>query len=222
MVATSSAESRKEGRACPILTARSLPSTSFETTKQSPSSVRPTSKTGTMFGMVQSGKDAGFVQIGFHILGVSDAFRVRHLDGDRAVEVVIVSKIDPSEPTLTQTADDPVTPDLRGIAVRGIARTLDWRLQTFGMSQALRLIRGSHPNPQRAVANLRFQDRFFVSSIARSLTSTDLIHGSIAEPLSHPEPGWKSGQVVFISRSGRLCHQTPGTSRYRTRWAYSL
>ena len=49
-VATSSAESRKDGRACPILTARSLPSTSFETTKQSPSSVRPTSKTGTMLG----------------------------------------------------------------------------------------------------------------------------------------------------------------------------
>ena len=34
-----------EGRVelCSILTARSLPSTSFETTKQSPSSVRPTS-----------------------------------------------------------------------------------------------------------------------------------------------------------------------------------
>ena len=36
-------------------------------------------------------------------------------------------------------------------------------------------------------------DRFFVSSIARSLTTTGLIHDCQAEPLSHPEPGRRSG-----------------------------
>ena len=67
-------------------------------------------------GMVQPGEDARFVQVGFHILGVSDAFRVRHLDRHGAVKIVIVGEINPSEPTLTETADDPVAPDPRGIA----------------------------------------------------------------------------------------------------------
>ena len=107
--------------------------------------------------MVQPGKDAGFVQIGFHILGVGDSFRVRHLDGDGAVEVVVVGKIDPSEPALTQTADDPVTPDLGGIAVRGVTRTLNERLQNLQYESGSSSHPGSHPNPQRAVANLRFQ-----------------------------------------------------------------
>ena len=51
--------------------------------------------------MVQSGEDTGFGQKRFHILGVGDSFGVWHLDGDRAVEVIVVSKIDPSEPALT-------------------------------------------------------------------------------------------------------------------------
>ena len=75
--------------------------------------------------------------------GCGDAFRVRHLDRHGAVEVVVVGKIDPSEPALTQTADDPVTPDLRGIAVRGPTRTLNGRLGAFSLRQALRLIRGA-------------------------------------------------------------------------------
>ena len=41
-----------------------------------------------------------------HILGLSDSFRVRHLDGHGAVEVIVVSKIDPSEPALTQPSED--------------------------------------------------------------------------------------------------------------------
>jgi len=52
-------------------------------------------------GMVQPGKDAGFGEKRCHILGVSDPFRVWHLDGYWAVEVVVVSKIDPPEPALT-------------------------------------------------------------------------------------------------------------------------
>ena len=52
-------------------------------------------------GMVQLGEDSGFNEKRFDILGVGDSFGVWHLDGDRAVEVVVVSKIDPSEPALT-------------------------------------------------------------------------------------------------------------------------
>jgi hypothetical protein len=69
-------------------------------------------------GMVEPGEDAGLVQIGFHIPGISDAFEIRHLDGDRTVEVVIVSEIDPSESASTETTDDPVSPDPGGIARR--------------------------------------------------------------------------------------------------------
>ena len=54
--------------------------------------------------MVQPGEDAGFVQIRLHILGARDAFGVRHLDRHRAVEVIVVGEIDPSEPALTETA----------------------------------------------------------------------------------------------------------------------
>ena len=64
-------------------------------------------------GMVQIGEDAGLDEKCFHVLGLADSFRVRHLDGDGAVEVIVVSKIDPSEPALTEPADDPVAPDVR-------------------------------------------------------------------------------------------------------------
>ena len=107
---------------CPILTARSLPSTNFETTKQSRSSVRPTSKTGTMLGWSSRARMRASLRYASTSSGASDAFRVRHFDRYGAVKIIVVGKIDPSEPTLTETADDPVTPDLRGIAVRGFAR----------------------------------------------------------------------------------------------------
>ncbi len=52
-------------------------------------------------GMVQLGKDSGFNEKRFHILGVGDSFRIWHLDGYRAVEVIVVGKIDRSKPALT-------------------------------------------------------------------------------------------------------------------------
>src|SRR3954454_9824493 len=48
-------------------------------------------------GMVQPGEDAGFVQIRLHIVSLRDAFAVRNLDGDRAIEVIIVSKKNPAK-----------------------------------------------------------------------------------------------------------------------------
>jgi hypothetical protein len=50
---------------------------------------------------------------------VGDSLGVWHLDGDRAIQVIVVSKIDPSEPALPEPMDDPVAPDLGGIAFRG-------------------------------------------------------------------------------------------------------
>ena len=83
--------------------------------------------------MVQLGEDAGFSRETLPTSsGLSDSFGVWHLDCDRAVEVIVVSKIDPSEPALTEPADDPVTPDLGGIAVRGATRTKIERLRASG------------------------------------------------------------------------------------------
>ena len=153
--------------------------------------------------------------------GVGDSFRVWHLDRHRAVEIIVVSKIDPSEPALTQATDDPVTPDSGGIAVRGATRTLNGRLRAFGFRQVLRLIRGAIRTLNGRLRAFSFR-RFFVSSIARSLTTTDLIHDCQAEPLSHPEPGKRSEQGrCHIRDVDRLYHHTPGINRYRTRWAYS-
>ena len=141
-MATSSAESRKEGLACPNPD-RQIAAFDELRDHEAESVLRATHVMDRHdVGMVQFGEDAGFVQKRLDILGVGDSFRVWHLDGNWSVEVVVVSKIDPSEPALTQASEDRVTPDLRGIADRGATRTLNGRLRTFGLSQALRLIRG--------------------------------------------------------------------------------
>ena len=76
-------------------------------------------------GMVQAGKDAGFVQVSLDILGMGDSFRAWDFDRDGAVEIVIEGKIDPSEPALPKTSEDRVTPDLRGMEKReGFLRIL--------------------------------------------------------------------------------------------------
>ena len=102
---------------------------SFDTTKQSPSSVRPTSKTGTIWGWSSLARILASIKKRFDILGARDSFRVGHLDGDRAVEVIVVSEIDPSEPALAEPADDPVAADFGGIDVGEVARTLERRMR---------------------------------------------------------------------------------------------
>jgi hypothetical protein len=69
--------------------------------------------------VVQSGEDSGFGEKCLNILGLPDAFGIRHLDGYLAIEVIVMGKIDPPKPTLAQASEDRVTPDLRGIANRG-------------------------------------------------------------------------------------------------------
>jgi hypothetical protein len=50
--------------------------------------------------MVQFGEDSCFTKKRFDILGVGDSFRIWHLDGYRAIQIIVVCKIDPSEPAL--------------------------------------------------------------------------------------------------------------------------
>ncbi len=52
-------------------------------------------------GMVQPGENAGFGQKCFHMFGTSNARGVRQLDGHQTIEVIVVRKINPSEPALT-------------------------------------------------------------------------------------------------------------------------
>jgi hypothetical protein len=93
-------------------------------------------------GMVQLGQDSGFTEKRFDILGAGDSFGVWDLDGDRAVEFIVVSEIDPSEPALTEPTDNPIAPDSGGIAVGTVARALDGRLRAGGFRNAPGLIRG--------------------------------------------------------------------------------
>ena len=62
--------------------------------------------------MIETRKDAGFVQVCLDIFGARNPLRVRHLDRNRTLEVIVVCQVDPSETALTQGSDDWVTPDL--------------------------------------------------------------------------------------------------------------
>ena len=108
-------------------------------------------------GMVQLGEDAGFNEKCLGILGASDSFGIRHLDGDRAVKVVVVSEIDPSEPALTEPTDDPIPPNFGGIDVGEVARTLNGRLRAGGSRQTSGLIRGAIRSPGGRLGWLQFQ-----------------------------------------------------------------
>ena len=91
-------------------------------------------------GMVEPGQRPGFREKRLDILGTTDAFRPRHLDGDWPVEVVVAGQVDPAEPALTQAPEDAVTVDPRGIAIRRATRTFRGRLGVYRFRQVLRLI----------------------------------------------------------------------------------
>ncbi len=67
-------------------------------------------------GVVEAGEDAGFVEVCVDILGLRDSIWAGNFDRNRPVEVIVVGKIDPSEPALAQDPEDRVTPDLLDIA----------------------------------------------------------------------------------------------------------
>ena len=142
-MATSSAASRKDGRACPDPGRQVAALDELRDDEAQAVLGAAHVEDRHDVGVVQAGQDAGFGEVRLELLGLGDAFRVRHLDGDRAVEFIVMGQIDPPEPALTEPTDDPVAPDLRGIAVRGATRSLDGRLRAFRPGQALRLVRGA-------------------------------------------------------------------------------
>ena len=62
--------------------------------------------------VVQAGQDAGLGQVRLDIFGRRSALLVRHLDGDGAMQLLIVGQIDPPEPACTQEPLDPIATDL--------------------------------------------------------------------------------------------------------------
>ena len=71
----------------------------------------PTSKTGTMCGMIEVGDGAGFGQVGFGVFESIHQLAMRHLDGHRAVQLVVVGQIDEAEAALAEHTFDPVATD---------------------------------------------------------------------------------------------------------------
>ena len=57
--------------------------------------------TGTIWGWSSLARIRASFKVCLDILGVRDSLGVGHLDRNGAVEVIVVSKIDPSEPALT-------------------------------------------------------------------------------------------------------------------------
>jgi hypothetical protein len=104
--------------------------------------------------MVQFGEDSSLNEKCLNILAANDSFGAWHLDGDRAIEVIVMSKIDPSEPALTKLTDDPVPPDLRGIAIRRATRTLSGRLGVSRFRQSLGLIHRPTPDDDRSLPKI--------------------------------------------------------------------
>ena len=58
--------------------------------------------------MIEVGDRAGFRQVGFGIFGSIHQIAMRHLDGHRAAQLVVLGQIDQAEPALAQHSFDPV------------------------------------------------------------------------------------------------------------------
>ena len=142
--------------------------------------------------MVQLGEDPGFNQKRLDILGASDSLRVRHLDSHRAVQVVVVSKIDRAEATLTEPMDDPISPNPGGISVE---KSLELSIGGCESPVSDRLLVSSEERPKPGADGCEpaGSDGIVVSSIVRSPTTTVVFHCGQAKALSHPEPRLRSG-----------------------------
>ena len=122
-------------------------------------------------GMVEPGENSGFDQKRFGILGACNTFRVGHLDGDRAIQIIVVREIHRPEPALTEPMDDSVAPDHEGIAVLGAARTLKGRLRAGRSRQAPCLIRGGTRGRTWRLGSVRL--RRTLRLIHRSISGND-------------------------------------------------
>ena len=65
--------------------------------------------------VVQIGNRAGLGQIRLGVFRLGDQSGVRHLDGDTAIQLVVVSKIDQPEPAFAQQLFDAVASDAFGM-----------------------------------------------------------------------------------------------------------
>jgi hypothetical protein len=63
--------------------------------------------------VIQAGGGAGLGEVGVGVLGAGDQLRVRHLDGHRALELVVAGQEDAAEATLAQEPLDAVAADVR-------------------------------------------------------------------------------------------------------------
>ena len=61
-------------------------------------------------------EDLGFREIGFEIIRRRDPLDVRHLDGDGAVELVVVGEIDATETAFSEQPDHAIATDLGRVA----------------------------------------------------------------------------------------------------------
>ena len=64
--------------------------------------------------MVKVGDGAGFGQIGFGVFGPGDQLAMRHLDGDKTLQLVVGSQIDNAKAALPEDFLHPVATDLLG------------------------------------------------------------------------------------------------------------
>ena len=62
--------------------------------------------------VLQAGDDTGFGEVGFCLCGAGNTLSMRSFDGHRPVQLVVVGRIDPPEPTFAQDFVDPVATDL--------------------------------------------------------------------------------------------------------------
>ena len=67
-----------------------------------------------MLRVVEAGDGAGFGQIGFGVFGPGDEPAVRHLDGDKALQLLVVGEVNQPEAALAQDSLDPVATDALG------------------------------------------------------------------------------------------------------------
>jgi hypothetical protein len=66
---------------------------------------------GNDVGMVQPGEDAGLGQVG---LRISDSLRMRNLDSDAALQVLVIAQVHRGETTAAEDALNSITPDPAG------------------------------------------------------------------------------------------------------------
>jgi hypothetical protein len=63
--------------------------------------------------MVEPSHGAGLGQIGLVVVGIGDAFRMRHLNRHAAAELVVVGQVDAAEAPFAQHALDAIAADRR-------------------------------------------------------------------------------------------------------------